>query len=257
MLPWAVIEGAAPGWVFVDQEDRPTHALVGLPCGFFFGAGVAPQGEALDRVRRTVHSVLVPRSQASGTFGFLFSFSGQDWIDRLPLLLGRSPFQIFRRTFRLDQARFAQIENALPPLPEGYSLREIDAPLLEAAPGLAQDVLSTWSSLGAFLDRGYGMAVLRGQKPVSTCLAAFVTRRHMEISVVTQESERRRGLARCAAAAFMRGCLQRGKYPNWECFWDNEASCRLAQSLGYEVDKDYPIFYWEAHPEKLSVALRE
>jgi len=246
VLPRAVIEGTTAGWVFADAREDPGCALIGLPCGYFFGAGRAPEGAALTAARRVVNGILVPRSQAGGNFGFLFSFSGPDWIASLPqLLLGRSPFHIFRRTFDFGPVRFGEIERELPPPPEGFAVREIDGALLAEQPGLVEEVLGTWPSVHGFLKNGCGAAVLRGGEVVSACLSPFATREKMEISANTTEGYQRRGLGRLAAAAFVRRCLERGKTPTWECFWDNAASTALAQSLGYTLKRDYPIFYWE------------
>ena len=252
VLPRAVLEGTTPGWVFANDRTAPTSALIGLPCGYFFGAGQAPQGDELTAARRRVNNALVPRSQATGNFGFLFSFSGEDWIKSLPiLLLGRSPFHIFRRAFRFDPVQFARVEQELPPLPQGFALRAVDADLLDERPELAQDILGTWPSLYTYLKNGCGMAVIHGAEVASVCFAAFATSERMEISVTTAEAYRRRGFARQAAAAFIRVCLGRGKQPNWDCFWDNAPSAALAQSLGYGAHKDYPIFYWEERVEEL------
>jgi RimJ/RimL family protein N-acetyltransferase len=258
VLPRAVLEGTTAGWVFADDRTHPTSALIGLPCGYFFGAGKAPEGAALTAARRLVNNTLVPRSQAGGNFGFIFSFGGEDWIKSLPiLLLGRSPFHIYRRAFSFDAERFAQAERSLPPLPEGFAVRAIDADLLSGQPGMLQEILGTWPSAFTFQKHGCGAAVLRGAEVASTCLAAFATAERMEISVTTAEAYRRRGFARQAAAAFIRGCLELGKQPNWDCFWDNAASTALAQSLGFSVQKEYPIFYWEEKPEDLSVSGKE
>jgi hypothetical protein len=253
VLPLAVLEGTTAGWVFTDEIRNPTLALIGLPCGYFFGAGAAPEGDTLTAARRVVSGTFVPHSQACGNFGFLFSFSGPDWIERLPLLLlGHHPFHIFRRAFTFQVERFVAAERALPTLPEGYTLRPIDADLLAEQPALRQEILGTWSSVPIFLAQGCGAAVLHGAEVASFCLAPFATHEKMEISVSTAEAFKRRGLARRAAAAFIRRCLELGKQPNWECFWDNEPSIGLARSLGYATQKDYPIFYWEEKPEPLA-----
>jgi RimJ/RimL family protein N-acetyltransferase len=258
VLPRAVLEGTTVGWVFADSRSQPASALIGLPCGYFFGAGKAPEGAGLTAARRLVNNTLIPRSQAGGTFGFIFSFGGQDWIKSLPiLLLGRSPFHIYRRAFKFDAQRFAEVEQSLPALPEGFELRAIDADLLDEQPGIAQELLGTWPSVFNFLKNGCGAVVLRGSEVVSTCLAAFATAERMEISVTTAEAYRRRGFARQAAAIFIRRCLSLGKQPNWDCFWDNDSSTALAQTLGYSIQKDYPIFYWEERPEEIAPVGKE
>ena len=66
----------------------------------------------------------------------------------------------------------------------------------------------------------------------------MVSSKHSECQVTTVASERRKGYASVASAAYLRKC--------WDSDtpWDagSEASVRLAQSLGYNDVNEYSIF---------------
>jgi hypothetical protein len=253
VLPFAVLEGFNPGWVFVDDPLNPASLLIGLPCGYFFAAGRPPAPAELAGLAGVIRDGLIARSAAAGNYGFLFGFGAQEWQASLPgLLPGCTPIQIYRRSFCFDPRLFSGIERDLPPLPPGFRLMRIDAPALAAFPDLRSEVACNWRCPEDFLRDGGGVCILRGEELVSFCLSPFACQDALEISVLTAPPFRRRGFARLAAAAFLRLCLDAGKRPNWECFWDNLPSVELALSLGFSFDQDRPVFYWEESPAVLS-----
>ncbi len=119
---------------------------------------------------------------------------------------------------------------------------EIDAILAQR---LADDICATWRNIEDFLANGFGYCLLEGGDIASVCLSAFAARGQVEIGVHTGEKFRRRGYASLTAAAMIAHCLDNEQTPHWECFWDNEPSIALAVKLGFEVENDSPIFYWE------------
>ncbi len=56
-----------------------------------------------------------------------------------------------------------------------------------------------------------------------------------DIGINTRAEYRGQGYARQACAAVARGIAARGKCPMWSCAIDNEASWRLALSVGFEI----------------------
>jgi RimJ/RimL family protein N-acetyltransferase len=246
VLPAAVLEGINPGWVFADRVQSPRLVMIGLPCGYVFIGGDPPEASMLAELSQILDEEIVPRSTAAGNIGFVLSLPSPAWDTALPELLGeRHAVPVFRRTFHLDEARFAQVEASLPALPPGYSLGQIDAAALAAYPALAEEIAEGWAANEDFLAHGLGVYITQHGSLASYCIAPFASSQAVEIAVATQEGQRRKGLARQAAAAFLRLCLDAGLRPNWECFWDNAPSTALAISLGFEVARDYPIFYWE------------
>ena len=57
----------------------------------------------------------------------------------------------------------------------------------------------------------------------------------MDIGVETAEECRGKGYGRLVSAAMVKETLRRGKIPVWDCDTRNEASMRLACSVGFKI----------------------
>ncbi|HSQ16099.1 MAG TPA: GNAT family N-acetyltransferase [Anaerolineales bacterium] len=240
VLPHAICQGINPGRVFVDQRPDPNIALAWTTVGYFLLAG-DPAAADLPALSHALTDVFVPASQAGGESGFILIPSEDGWKEHLPALLpGREVIEIYRRPFAFDPVHFAASGNWRSRIPAGYRLQALDAALAEQA-----GVRASWASIEDFLAHGLGFALLDGDEIASLCSSVFASREKVEIDVHTGENYRRRGLATLTAAALIEACLQVGKQPNWECFWDNEPSTALAQPLGFTPLPDYPVYYWE------------
>jgi RimJ/RimL family protein N-acetyltransferase len=125
-------------------------------------------------------------------------------------------------------------------IPPGFQLQCIDESIAWKI-----GVTASWSSIEDFLSNGVGFALLDGEEIVATCISVFSSTEKVEMDVHTDEKFRRRGLADLICSAFIENCIQSGKIPNWECFWENEPSVNLAKKLGFVALNDYPVFYWE------------
>lgn len=241
VLPHAICQGINPGRVFVDQRDDPRAAMLWSTVGYFLLAGDPDATDELPAVRQVLSEVFVPASQAGGESSFILLTSPAGWQARLPELLpGREVFEIYRRPFAFDPAKFAARGDWRSQVPVGLRVQALDAGLAEQA-----GVLGSWASVEDFLAHGLGFAVLDGDQIASLCFSVLASREKVEIDVHTHENYRRRGLAILAASALIEASLQRGMQPNWECFWDNEPSAALAQQLGFTALPDTPVYYWE------------
>ena len=241
VLPHAVCQGINPGRVFVDDRTNPHIALVWTTVGYFLLAGDPGAAADLPALSHALTEVFIPTSQASGESGFILIPSEDGWKEHLPALLpGREVIEIYRRPFAFDRNKFAALGGWQSRIPAGFRLQALDAALAEQA-----GVLMSWASIEDFLAHGLGFALLEGDEVASLCSSVFASREKVEIDVHTGENYRRRGLATLTAAALIEACLQAGKQPNWECFWENEPSTALAQHLGFTPLPDYPVHYWE------------
>ncbi len=246
VLPYAICEGINPGRVFVDRPENPTAALIWTTVGYYFLCGKPQPGTDLAGIAAVLSEEFLPASQAAGETGFILIPSHDSWKAHLPALLpGREVIEIYRRPFAFDPARFAACGDWRAQIPPGFRLQALDASLAERA-----GVLASWATIEDFLANGLGFAILAGDEIASVCLSVFATRAMMELDVHTGEKFRRRGLAQAAASALIEACLQSGRQPNWECFWENEPSTSLALKLGFTPLPDYPVMYWEEKPLK-------
>jgi GNAT superfamily N-acetyltransferase len=241
ILPYAVCEGVNVGRVFVDRRDTPRAVLIWTPVGYYCLAGDPVQIPDLADFSRVLTEIFVPASRAGGETGFILLTSMEAWKDRLPTLLpGRTVTEIYRRPFTFDPAWFAAQGDWWAHLPAGFRLLPLDAALAGKV-----GVPPSWASVADFLARGLGFALLEGDEIASVCISVFACQTGVEIDVHTAENYRRRGLAVITTAALIEACVQRGQLPNWECFWENEPSTRLAGKLGFTALPDYAVYFWE------------
>ena len=241
VLPYAICQGLNPGRVFLDRPENPRTALIWTPVGYYLLCGDPAQAADMSAISQVLTNTFVPASQAGGESSFILLTSHETWKDRLPALLpGREVIEIYRRPFAFDSASFAARGDWRERIPPGFRLQPVDAALAEQL-----GMLASWASLDDFLTHGVGFALLQGDQVASACTSVFASRTHVEIDVHTDEEYQHRGFAKLTASALIEACLQRGKAPNWECFWENEASTALAGKLGFSPRSDYPVYYWE------------
>lgn len=238
----AVLEGNAPGRVFVDQAHAPPSAFVWTRWGYYYLLGSSHNAAFVSALAQQLADELLPASLAGGEPEPILYPDDPGWKTHWETLFeGRQTFEIYRRVHAFDRAAFDRLPDWRAHIPAGFAITRIDRDLL-AQTGDRFGLGQTWSSVDDFAEKGIGFAVWNGDKLASTCLSAFVGAGKAEISIHTDEAYRRRGLAQLAAQAFIGACLQQGLTPNWECFWDNEPSVALAQKLGFEMRFDHPVY---------------
>lgn len=241
VLPQAICQGYCPGRIFVDRRDHPQLILIWSSLGYYFISGNPTFGHDFYEASRLLREVFVPASQAGGENSFILVPAHDGWKELLPdLLPGREVIEIYRRPFQFENAQFNSLGRWQAGLPPGSQLRILDPALtnrLGAPPG--------WFSPEAFLAHGLGVALFMDDEIASLCTSIFASDEQMEIDIHTEEKHQRKGFAVLVASAFIEECLLRGKQPNWECFWENQASTTLAEKLGFQAEADYPVYYWE------------
>jgi GNAT superfamily N-acetyltransferase len=244
VVPFAVCEGYQPGRVFADDCEHPASAWIWLPCGYLFLAGEPQERPPYPAATRLLVETLAPAWRAAGESGFVLVPFSAAWETALADILWDQPHErIYRRPFVLNLSRFAEHGDWAAHIPPGLVMCRVDETLAEHLGGMP-----TWASAGDFLARGIGYCLMAGDEIASACTTVFGAATRVEIDVHTAEPHRRQGLATMTAAALIEDCLRTGRQPNWECFWDNEASCALATRLGFEAQDDYPVVYWEPAP---------
>ena len=127
-------------------------------------------------------------------------------------------------------------------LPAGYELREIDGEIYGKCleDPVTRDFVSVFGSRERYLELGRGMVILKEGRIVSGASSYSRYREGIEIEVDTVEEERRKHLATIVCAALILRCLEEGLYPSWDA--QNMHSVRLAEKLGYELDREYTAY---------------
>ncbi len=119
--------------------------------------------------------------------------------------------------------------------PAGYKTEKIDTANFELLSvfNLSLDN-KFWRSKEDFLANGFGFIVINDNcDPVSICYTACVADKIAEIDVATIKGYQNKGLAKIVVGAFIEHCLKENIIANWDCFEENDASLKTAESLGF------------------------
>lgn len=222
-LPFCVLERRQPGWVFVDDSDEPSAALVCHRIGYSYVAG-----------RNESFAAWVGEQALNAvTCDALYLCSADEfWHERIPSLPGCQIDVLRVRSYRLDELAFHQARQGLPEEPASCRLEPITTDMIATVQGLS--CLAFFETAETFAADGLGCVMLEGNELASSCVTSFVGDGTCDASLVTREAYRRKGHATLVSAAFIAGCLARGWEPIWHAEDSNVASNRIAKKLGYE-----------------------
>lgn len=241
-----VAAGNNPGWVFVDNPNKPQTALVfahGQKGFYFLGRENQPQFAA--EVPRTIAD-LRPRLAVLGIDEFEYSGTSLLWDETLAKLFADNEPQEFRQ----HVYTFPDLQKA--PLPESGEdsvLVEELTPELLARTDLDKAAAETvllewWESLEKFFSVGSGYCVVWAGQIVSLCYTSYVAGpTEWELGVDTLGDFRQRGYGKLATLAMLRKCREKGVIPYWDCMETNTPSRRLATGVGFSLAFTYQV-YW-------------
>lgn len=219
VYPLSVAEGTQPGEIYSEGNSFIIHHH----CGFAFVCG--------DRSPSVFESVyrafLSPESAPARRF---LLFAGEQEAE---LFKGRDGIRLEKRLF--FEYRCGSIPQPRA-LPDGFELRKIDPVLTGSIRGRITPSFS-WDSAERFIEKGSGFCLTEGETPAAWAFSAAVSSEETDIGAETDERFRRRGFAAAAAEAMIKDILSAGKRPVWACHYQNTASVRLAESLGFEMAK--------------------
>ena len=219
------------GVAYADSLITPTAAQISLG-DFCFFAGAANE-ELLRHQPENLHSnfaVLVPQNSK--------------WEAAIERCYGDRVTRFMRYATKKDPSAFdkAKLQGIVSALAPPYELRLIDRALYEEIMSLdwARDLCINYANYDDYHLHGLGVAVLKHGAVVSGASSYTSYRGGIEIEIDTRRDERRKGLASACGAALILECLKRDWYPSWDA--QNKGSLALAERLGYQFDKEYPVY---------------
>lgn len=213
------------GQIFVTDLEHPTAAFAFIGCfGFFAGE---PNRELVQH-KPAGFVIFTPQNEAWAAL-----------LEEVYPSAHRTTRYAIRKNTVFDRDK---LREAVRQLPQGYELKPIDADLYEQClqNPVTADFVSVFETKERYLSLGRGMVILKDGQIVSGASSYTRYREGIEIEVDTIESERRKHLATVVCAALILRCLEEGLYPSWDA--QNQNSVRLAETLGYEFDHEYPVY---------------
>jgi predicted GNAT family acetyltransferase len=186
-------------------------------------AGVPVFGDMLD-------SRLVYRPEQAGTAESLKQRSGQVPVDTRPV------------------APAAAVIRPLRPADAGQ--------LAGLSPEVAW-IAATWGGPAGLAASGHAWGAFRQGRLAAVACSFFVGVRYEDIGVVTEPAERGRGLSAACAGALCLAIRGRGRRPSWSTAPDNAASLRVAEKLGFSVQRRDRLLIAKPAPGTAGASTRE
>ena len=229
----AVIERKSSGRIWVDAAENPCAGFLISPEGAYLAGSCADEGgEAGLKEVIPFGAYLIADPEAWG------EKLGRVWCNQFARGHGRSHY-LFR------EKRLADWRERIP---DGFAVVGIDAELLSRQ-GLGnvgqvhEWIEDSWEEEKRFLKSGFGFCTMHGERIVSWCLADCVSGERCEIGIDSDPEYRRRGLASATVAATVDLCIERGLTEiGWHCLETNSGSQRVAEKVGFELERKYRAF---------------
>ncbi|HFI0257093.1 TPA: GNAT family N-acetyltransferase [Streptococcus suis] len=227
---WTCLEGLMGG-IYVDDSSSPQSALALYGRQSFFGFLAGQPNIDLLKICEDKDIIIVPQHQ--------------DWSELIERTYG-DKIRSFTRYATKKDTKFdlGHLQSLVDSLSAGFELKKIESDIYNAClkEAWSQDLVGNYVDATQFLDLGLGYVVLHNEQIVSGASSYSSYSGGIEIEVDTREEFRGQGLAIICAAQLILTCLERGLYPSWDAH--TLTSLKLAEKLGYELDKPYQAYEW-------------
>ena len=108
----------------------------------------------------------------------------------------------------------------------------------------SQDLQGDFSDFDQFqAEGGFGFLLYSDKEIVAAVSTGLVYHGALEIEIATKPAYQRQGLAKILGAQMILEAQKRSLFPLWDAH--NEASKKVAESLGYQSLGPYPAYEWK------------
>ena len=231
VYPLSIVEGVQKGEIFVDNDETPTAALIWHYCGFANILGAYDE-------RFIEETMKMMQDPPEGHSGRMALQTEND--RRLEGMILNTP-----RVARYERYifEFAGEKGSMPKTPEA-ELKGIKADNYELMKGRIVPTFS-WENKEEFITNGFGYCLIKDGQMLACAFASGISKDYVDIGVETAEECRGKGYGRIVSAAMIKETLRRGKTPAWGCDTRNEASMKLACSVGFVISGTHPWYIYE------------
>lgn len=231
VYPLSILEKIQSGEIFADDVEKPTVSLIWHYCGFANIVG--------DYNERFVEETMIMMQNPSDGHSGRMALQTENDL-RLHNMILKTPgvSQYDRYIFE-----YAGERNVISPIMEPR-LEKIDSGNYELMKGRIIPTFS-WENKRAFLKNGFGYCLIEDGQMAACAFSSGVSKDYVDIGVETAEEYRGKGFGKIVASAMVKETLRRGQLPVWDCDTRNEASMRLACSVGFEITGTHPWYKYE------------
>ncbi|MGD8398926.1 MAG: GNAT family N-acetyltransferase [Anaerolineae bacterium] len=240
----SVLDGHTPGWVYADDAAAPRTAWLWNRMDAMLVAGDEADADAAAALGTVIANRAVPDARSRHIPELSLFYDGPAWqAPARALVSSWQPELAWRRFYAFERTRVDWRARLAP----GCEMVPIDEVLLgdEALDNVSHVqgwVRSFWPSYQAFVETGFGYALLVGKTVASWCLTVYAHADQRELGLATAPEYRQRGYATLVAAATVDHAAARGLGPHWHCWDDNAPSIKVAERVGFVAPVRYTVW---------------
>ncbi len=248
----SMLDGAAPGNIYVDDLQTPRNALA---CGErrFYFAGNGHNRAFNEELKNLFLDRLHTQAAQDEICVFVLYYSSASWEPAIEeILAGRTPAKAARQYYELKMLN----EDRQAPAPVNLSLRRVDAKLLDESQltnmdALRYEIVSECPSVEEFLKTRLGVCAIIGNEIAGWCLSEYNRGDRCEIGIETVEKFQRQGIGTLTGRALIELAQAQGiTRIGWDCYRENASSVATALKLGFEKKSDYSVYFTRVDKEK-------
>ncbi len=235
----AMKAGSAPAAAYADKADDPSVCLVSEGHSMFVGGDAL--SPAADEAMNFLARILLAPERRRALEAVRIAFPHEAWKKKLAGALKDARVNEYMRCVFVHHAPGSATDASAPhirPITE-------DMKALGNFDMIREEVNSTLGSVEAFLNRGFGYALVLEGRVCGFCTAEYLSEKECAIGIAVEEEYRQRGYASQMTASFLGECARRGLMPYWECWKNNIPSAKTAERAGFEKLADYPVLLAE------------
>jgi GNAT superfamily N-acetyltransferase len=238
----ALIEGNAPGQIWVDNLENPRSAYVWDKAHCHYLVGVSDNKNFNEILRKFLNNEIIPNAKRTSHSIFKLYYTA-GWEAAIGYVCGTLPMKRGCRFYRFNKSSVQKKES-----PSNFSLAIIDKNLLQSKmlrnlDLVREEISSCWNSLDDFLEKGFGFLMRNHDEIVGWCTGEYVSDKVCGIGIEVLKKHQGKGLATVMASSFVEYCLHQGITPHWDSFVDNVPSLRVAEKIGFERVSEYSVFF--------------
>ena len=242
---YSILDEVIASDVFVDNLNYPKNAVIVAQWRIFFG-GFNVIEDFIDATKQYLENEYpkIVKNRSDAKF-FRFYWPSDDWKKVLESRF-QDPVSLTRKYYTIQELA---IPNWRELIPDGFTVVQIDESLLSKEPlinigWLQEEIEGVWDSVEDFLQTGGGFCVLKDEREI-VCWSTFeyLTKdKKIECAVATKEDYQQKGLATLAVSASAEYALLNYEDVGWHCTSDNIPSWKVAEKVGYKLDREYNVF---------------
>jgi len=239
----SILAGNSKGELWVNSVQNPTVALVySHPVGGFSIMGIPEDYKCF--IKFLKENIFVEVKEKGFNY---FEFSFEEVSLKKQLLETFSEKKINQE----DEYFFRKYEKSAVNVLEAYTILSVDLELMNQLSlevysnpeFLIARILESWVNYDQFFNNSLAFIAVKEKMIAGVIVGTAIYEKVLAIDIETHQDHRKKGVAKTLTQHFVNACIQKEHIPQWNCVDSNIASRNTAESLGFQLIKKKP-FYW-------------